>query len=339
MRSEAMTLMEQRGLAVQEAGRALERPLEEVLRELGGDPRLELTGEAGVWTICRHNPGFPAALTSFPRKSDVPLVLFGLGRKELLGAAEEQGALAIVGARRASAYGREVAYSLAGDACARGLAVVSGMALGIDGAAHRGALQAGGPTISVLAGGPDRAYPRSHRLLHEQILQDGCVISENPPGTEARRWAFVARNRIIAGISSMTVWVEGTETSGARHTFDFAEELSLPLGVVPGPVNSPMSAGTNARLGGEGVVPVRGIDDVLTELQLELAPMRTPGIEVPEDDPANEVLALIAAGDRTPRALALALPALSPREISQILGKLELAGVIERESSGEYRRL
>lgn len=332
-------MMEQRGLGAQEAGLALEQPLDDVLSALGAGPTVEVKDGSGVWTTCRHNPDFPSALGNFPRESDVPLAIFGLGHRELLTSAADRGAIALVGARRASSYGREVAYSLAGEASARGLTVVSGMALGVDGAAHRGALRSGGSTIAVLAGGPDRPYPRSHRLLYEQILEEGCVISENPPGVEARRWAFVARNRIIAGISSMTVWVEGTESSGARHTFDFAEELSLPLGVVPGPVNSPMSAGPNSRLGGEGVVAVRGIDDIITELQLEPAAMPLPGLEPANDDPASEILGLIAAGERSPRALAHALPGLTPREISQLLGKLELTGAIEREPSGEYRRL
>jgi DNA processing protein len=213
------------------------------------------------------------------------------------------------------------------------------MALGIDGAAHRGALQAGGGTVAVLAGGPDSPYPRSHRLLYEQILETGCVISENPPGVEARRWAFVARNRIIAGISSMTVWVEGAESSGAKHTFDFADALGLPVGAVPGPVSSPMSAGPNGRLGLEGVRTIRGIDDVVAELAIELGPPRLPGIEHGGTGLASLLLDHIAAGSRTPRELSAALGEYSPREISQALGNLELAGAVVREPSGEYRRL
>lgn len=341
MRSEAMTLMEQRGLGAEETARALELPLEEVLRGLGAKARTGVSGleAAGheLWTLCRHSAGFPDRLTEFQRESDVPHVLFGFGRRELL--APTTASLAIVGARRASAYGREVAYSLANDAAARGIEVVSGMALGIDGAAHRGALQAGGATVAVLAGGPDTPYPRSHRLLYEQILESGCVVSENPPGVEARRWAFVARNRIIAGISSMTVWVEGAESSGARHTFEFADALDLPVGAVPGPVNSPMSAGPNARLGAEGVRTIRGIDDVVEELAIEIAPPRLPGIDRAGSGLAEQLLDHIAAGERTPRELAAALPHRSQREISQALGTLELAGVIVREPSGEYRRL
>lgn len=338
MRGEAMTLMEQRGLRAQDAGHALEHSFEQLIVDLGVDQEPDVRASYGTWTACRHSADFPPALTRFPRESDVPLALYGVGRRDLLGQVAGSGAIAIVGARRASTYGREVSYSLASDACKRGLAVVSGMALGIDGAAHRGALQAGGPTVAVLAGGPNRPYPRSHRLLYEQILEEGCVISENPPGTEARRWAFVARNRIIAGLASMTVWVEGTEQSGARHTLDFASELDLPGGVVPGPVSSPMSAGPNSRLGDAGVVPVRGINDILTELQLELTPAPRPAGEcLPGEDTA--ILDLITSGVRTPRELAKALAGTSAREISQTLGRLELSGAVVREPSGEYRRL
>lgn len=339
MRSEAMTLMEQRGLGPSEAARAMERPFEELLALLGGAADLSRAPGAGVWTVCRHDELFPPSLGQFERESDTPHALFGLGDRALLREACDQRSVAIVGARRASAYGREVAYSLANDAAASGLTVVSGMALGIDGAAHRGALQASGRTIAVLAGGPDRPYPRSHRLLYEQILAAGCVVSENPPGVEARRWAFVARNRIIAGMSAMSVWVEGAENSGARHTFDFADGLGLPVGVVPGPVTSPMSAGPNSMLGAEGVTTVRAIADVFDAIGASPAQLGLDTIATGEEgDFGKQILARIGAGERTPRDLALAFPERGRREILSALGRLELAALIVREPSGEYRR-
>ncbi len=292
-------------------------------------------GEAnGVWTLCRHDPAFPSGLHDFARESDVPRAIYGVGEVAHLGTAGA--AAAIVGARRASAYGREVAYSLAHDLAREGVTVISGMALGIDGAAHRGALQAGRPTIAVLAGGPDLPYPRSHRLLHEQIAEAGCIISESPPGVEARRWNFVARNRIIAALAQMTVWVEGSENSGARHTIDFCEQLGRIAGVVPGPINSPMSAGPNKLLGCEGVIAVRGANDVLETMNVGQWGGPAPLFVDEVDSAAGLLLAAIAAGERTPRALTSSVPELSAREITRLLGELELAGRLRRATSGEY---
>lgn len=293
----------------------------------------------GLWTVCCHDPEFPERMRRFSNASDTPAVLYGVGRKELFDELTDGNGLAIVGARRASAYGREVAYSLANDAASSGMIVVSGMALGVDGAAHRGALQGGGRTIAVLAGGPESPYPRSHRLLHEQIRAAGCVISENPPGAQAQRWAFVARNRLIAGLAAMTVFVEGSEDSGAMHTVRFAEELGSGVGAVPGPVTGPLSVGPNRLLSVEGVTVICGVSDVLDELAITPELPRLPGFEREDvDELGSMILELIAAGDRTPRELAQSLPSRAPREISRSLGRLELLGMIEREASGEYVR-
>jgi DNA processing protein len=353
LRSEGLTFAESRFANTGEAARLLRLEPEEMLEVIRRDhPRVddalarlvegllqEAQDESGVWAVCRHEPEFPQRLTAFAQPSDVPAVLYGVGRKELFDELDPDNGIAIVGARRASAYGREVAYSLGNEASSLGMIVASGMALGVDGAAHRGALQGGGRTIAVLAGGPETAYPRSHRLLHEQLTAAGCVISENPPGSQARRWAFVARNRIIAGLAAITVFVEGSEDSGAMHTVKFAEELGTFVGAVPGPVTAPMSAGPNELLTGEGITLVRNIHDVIHELELDFDAPQLPGFAGDDAGPIGPaILDLISAGERTPRALAQMLPAYSPREISQALGQLELRGHIVRESSGEYIR-
>lgn len=311
----------------------MERDLEALLLDDAADG-------SRIWTICRHDPEYPHRLLLL---DDAPPVLYGLGDAQLLSGlarSEPDGAegVAIVGARRASAYGREVAYSLANEASALGLIVVSGMALGIDGAAHRGALQGGGRTIAVLAGGPDVAYPRSHRLLHEQLVDAGCVISENPPGTTAKRWAFVARNRVIAGLAAISVFVEGTEESGARHTMDFAEQMQAAVGAVPGPVTSPLSAGPNAMLCKDQAVVVRDLADVLEVLSIDLGrpPMGVSSAPALEGLRA-EVFELVASGDATPREIALSLPVSDAREIIRTLGQLELTGMIRRETDGSYK--
>lgn len=288
-----------------------------------------------AWTICKHDSGYPEGLSAL---DDAPPVLYGIGSQALVAdLSEDSQGIAVVGARRASAYGREVAYSLAQEAASLGLIVVSGMALGVDGAAHRGALQAGGRTIAVLAGGPDVAYPRSHRLLHDQIAAAGCVVSENPPGTQAKRWAFVARNRIIAGLSSISVFVEGSADSGARHTMDFANQIGSAVGAVPGPVTSPLSAGPNAMLSRDEAVVIRDVADVIEVLSIDLehpptGVCTTPAVEGLRAD----VLELVAAGDDTPRAIAQSLASTELREIVRALGQLELAQLVRRRPDGSY---
>jgi DNA processing protein len=353
LRSEGLTFAERRYSGTLEASRLLRLEPDEMLEELRREhPEIDdalarstedlLEGaheREGLWTVCRHDPEYPERLRLFSQLSDVPAVIYGVGSKKLFDQLTDANGLAIVGARRASAYGREVAYSLGNEASAAGMIVVSGMALGVDGAAHRGALQGGGRTIAVLAGGPELPYPRSHRLLHEQIRTAGCVISENPPGAQAQRWAFVARNRVIAGLAAMTIFVEGSEDSGAMHTVRFAEELGAEIGSVPGPITGPLSTGPNKLLSTEGVVVIRGIDDVLGPLATGFNSPQLPGFATDQvDEFGGTILELIAAGDRTPRELAQSLPACTPREISRALGQLELLGLIERESSGQYVR-
>ncbi len=167
----------------------------------------------------------------------------------------------MVGARRASSYGRALARELGRELAAAGLVVVSGLAFGIDACAHRGALEAG-RTVAVLGCGADVAYPAAHRSLWRRIQESGLVLSELPPGTGAWRWSFPARNRIMAALAAMTVVVEAAERSGSLITADLAADLGRDLGAVPGPVNSRVSAGPNNLLAG-GACLVRDAQDVL----------------------------------------------------------------------------
>lgn len=298
------------------------------------DSDLAELAESGdsFWSTCRHREGFPSELLQL---TDCPPVIYGIGEANLL--APDDNApprVAIVGSRRASAYGRDVAFSLGSDVSAAGLPVVSGMALGIDGAAHRGALRSSGPTIAVLAGGPDVAYPRSHRLLHEQIAEGGAVVSENPPGIVAQRWSFVGRNRIIAALATITVIVEGTMESGARHTVEYALQIGRSVGAVPGPVTSPMSAKPNQYLR-EGAELIRDAGDVLDVLMLDGSqrPL-APELQLGED--AKVVLEKVRAGASDPRAIAEELPELEARDVVRALGTLELDGLVQRDSRGAY---
>lgn len=151
-------------------------------------------------------------------------------------------AVAVVGARAASGYGEQVALTLAADLAAAGHVVVSGMAFGIDGAAHRGALGVGGRSVAVVACGVDEPYPSAHRQLAAALAETGSIVSELPPGLRPTRYAFLARNRIIAALSSAVVVVEAALRSGAKNTASWASALGRPLFAVPGPVTSSLSA-------------------------------------------------------------------------------------------------
>lgn len=344
LRNEAMRYAERRAIGLAQARELLRMTPEEQrarLDELAPDAVESIDvqlrgvlGESQVWTVCVHDPEYPDGLT---RLSDPPFVIYGFGEYSMFDELRSTESVALVGARRASAYGREVAYTIANDASAAGLVVVSGMALGVDGAAHRGAIQGGGRTIAVLAGGPETPYPRSHRLLHEQIAATGCAISETPPGNIAKRWAFAARNRLIAAIASITVFVEGTEQSGARHTMEFADQVCCPIAAVPGPVTSPISRGPNAWLRDQGAALVRDFSDIADELKLEVFRPQLPGFEVSTGGLSDEILRLVAAGESTPRSLADSLPDSDFRTITKTLGQLELSGEIVRDRAGEYR--
>ena len=189
----------------------------------------------------------------------------GVARLEALAGGDlEQGprAAAIVGTRRASADGVEVARALGRGLAAAGVTVVSGMALGVDSAAHAGALESSGRTVAVLAGGADVPYPPSKARLHQRIGERGCVVGELPPGFAALRWCFPARNRIIAALAHMTIVVEAARRSGSLITAEIAADIGRDVGAVPGPVTAWRAAGTNALLR-DGATVIRDAADAL----------------------------------------------------------------------------
>ncbi len=324
---------------------------------------------AGVGVVCRCAPGYPERLREL---SDPPAVLHIAGDPRALEPVE---CVAIVGARRGTAYGLEVARSLGRGLSAAGVPVISGMAMGVDSAAHVGALEhaAGGawPTgagpgggahehgagapwttgadpgsgaataraaapVAVLAGGADVPYPPSRRGLYARIVERGCVVSELPPGFTAHRWSFVARNRIIAGLAALTVVVEAAERSGSLTTADFATQLGRPVGAVPGPVTSRFSAGTNGLLAaGAGVV--RDARDVLDQL---LGPSAEHQLSVPPAVPIEPRLRqLLDAIERGHGSLAeLVTDPSDSHQVLQDLTDLELRGLVRREFGGRYVR-
>ena len=286
---------------------------------------------AECWACCRHGDFYPGPLRD---AADAPWALIGRGDPDLLDGLESHQAVTVVGARRATSYGREIARELGRELAAAGMTVVSGLAFGIDGCAHRGALDAG-RTIAVLGCGPDVAYPASHRALWRQICEQGLVISELPPGTTPWRWTFPARNRIMAALAGMTVVVEAAARSGSLITMDLAADLGRDLGAVPGPVNSRASAGPNALLAG-GACVVRDAQDVLDAM---LGPGRRP-IEpaVPQLDQALEgVLIAVEAGHSSCDAVAAATGLPGPAAAAA-LARLELLGYLTCSSLGTYSR-
>ena len=278
----------------------------------------------GLRFIGRAEEAYPPLLREL---HDPPPGLFLRGGgAELLGGH----AVAVVGARACSAYGSQVARLLGRELAAAGLVVVSGLARGVDGEAHRGALEAGGPTVAVLGCGIDRDYPAAHAQLAARICESGVVVSEYAPGVEPAPWRFPARNRIIAGLSVATVVVEARERSGALITADFALEAGREVFAVPGEITSALSNGTNALLR-LGATPLTSAADVLESLGVEAPPARMPELG-DEAEQVLEALADAAAGvDDLVRSTGLDAAA-----VATTLAELELAGAI-REAEGLYR--
>lgn len=215
--------------------------------------------DSSVTAICQHSELYPSQLRDLPAP---PKVLFCRGNTEHLTRVESHQMVAVVGARKATGYGLQVAAELGRDLAQSDVSVVNGMALGIDGAAHRGALEVGA-TIAVLACGADRPYPASHTRLYRQIIERGLVVSEVVPGGDAWRWSFPARNRIIAALSGTTVVVEAAWRSGSLNTARLAHELGRTVAAVPGPVTAGNASGTN-QLIKDGVARLAtGAEDVL----------------------------------------------------------------------------
>ena len=279
----------------------------------------------GVRWIGRSEPGFPSLLAAI---HDPPPGLFlrGAGTAELL----SHTAVAVVGARSCSPYGSQVARTCGRELAAAGLVVISGLARGIDGEAHRGALEAGGVTVAVLGCGVDRDYPASHRELAARIGERGLIVSEYAPGVEPAPWRFPARNRVVAGLARATVVVEARERSGALITADFALEQGREVFAVPGEITSTLSAGTNALLG-LGATPYTSPQDVLDALGVEPAAVSVPELG-PEAARVLERLREFAAGaDELQRSTGLGAAALAAA-----LTELELVGAAQQEG-GVFR--
>jgi DNA processing protein len=281
--------------------------------------------EQGCRWLARSDPAFPARLRSI---HDPPPGLFIRGTADL--ALLDRPSVAIVGARACSHYGTSVAASLARELTEAGVLVVSGLARGVDGAAHRGALQAG-TTVAVLGCGIDRDYPRTHASLSAEIARGGLIVSEYAPGVEPAPWRFPARNRIVAGLTLATIVIEARERSGALITADLALDEGREVLAVPGEITAQLSRGTNHLLR-LGAVPVTCAADVLRVVGVEPPPAREP----PLLDPRLELVRAIVADAATTADEVAQTTGQSARTVAAALAELELLGVVE-EVDGVYR--
>ena len=308
--------------------------------ELAGESRSRSLA-AGLELICRCDSGYPPSLLALAAPPAVLYIAGGADRLIALCSGESD-AVAIVGTRQVSMYGNDVATALGRGVGAAGVTVVSGMARGIDAAAHVGALAGGGKTVAVLPGPADRPYPASKGRLFREIVAMGAAISEVGPGSAAWRWAMQARNRVIAGLAAMTVVVEAGVNSGALLTARVAADLCRPVGAVPGLVTNPKASGSNALLAA-GATVVRGAQDVLDELFG--AGVRKAATDARASPTPRQValLAEIAAGRDTvaklgtaadPRPSGTSVTVSRPDEMLADVAALELAGWIRRGAGG-----
>ena len=284
-------------------------------------------GELGGTVLVLGRPGYPAALTDL---GDAPPVVYAVGDLGLLA----RPAVAIVGTRAATRYGQRAAAALAEATGRAGAVVVSGMARGIDAAAHRAALGTDAGTIAVLGTGVDVAYPRTHVALHREIAARGLLLAELPPGERADAGSFPRRNRIIAALAAVTVVVEAGHRSGALITASHAVELGRAVAAVPGPIDAPESAGANELLR-DGAQVIATPADLLQLAGLRDGPPRQRDLELAPTEAL--VWSRLGAGAADLDAL-VGSTALPVAECLAAVGRLEAAGLIHCALTGEIRR-
>lgn len=279
--------------------------------------------------VSSQNSTYPELLRQIP---DAPKQLYVLGDiKRFM----QQPRLAVVGSRKITAYGRSTTTNLVGQAARKGLAIVSGLALGVDSVAHQAALDNNGLTLAVMPCGLDHIYPASHRNLAKRILaNNGVLVSEYPENTEPFKEHFIARNRIVSGLSDGVLITEAAEKSGTLHTANFALEQGRTVMAVPGNITSQLSAGTN-NLIKTGATPITDVNDILNALGLEELGAQQQ-IDLTGDNAAEtELLALLADGISDVNELQ-AKSNLTASEFSQTLTMLEIQTRIHPVGAGHW---
>ncbi len=294
------------------------------------DAHLKRMERAGAYALTWDSPDYPALLQQLP---DAPPILFVRG--EITPA--DEWAVALVGTRKATVYGREVAHRLGRDLAQNGVTVVSGLARGIDGIAHRAALDAGGRTIAVLGSGVDVIYPPEHRKLAEAIIRQGALVSNYPLGTRPEAGNFPPRNRIISGLSLGVVVIEAGLRSGALITADFAADYGREVFAVPGSILGPASQGSN-RLLRDGAAVVTEVRDILETLRLDQLAEKQLAREVLPENATEAVLwDELTAEPRHVDTLARAVK-LPVETVNSTLVMMELKGMVRQVAPLQYVR-
>ena len=262
-------------------------------------------------------------LRDLPHIPDPPKKLFIRGKLP----AKRVKTVAIVGTRKPSAYGREIATKIASECAKNGIVVVSGLALGIDSIAHRAAIDSGGKTIAVLANGVDKIYPRSHEDLGQKILQtNGAILSEYPNNTPARPWQFLARNRIVSGLADAVVIIEAASRSGTLSTANHALDQGKEIFAVPGNITSPLSAGCN-QLIKNGANPLTSAEDLLDFLIPDRFEKQTQLFKGDTRE-ENVILEFLSKNGTTSSDVIIKQTKLSASEFNQAITMLELKGLV-----------
>ena len=279
-------------------------------------------------TIAPSDPEYPEEFRELGEYA--PVRIFARGSLDVL---EKRPRVAIVGTRRATAYGLRVTRELASAFARAGAVVVSGMATGIDGAAHRATLEEGGLTIGILGTGLDRVYPKAHRELQREVADRGLLLTELFAEDHGMKFTFLHRNRLIAALCSLVIVTEAPERSGALNTVNHALDLGRTVAAVPGPIDQPQSAGANAVLR-EGGQIITSIEDALALANL------TPPARTPRGNPlgdAGRVWSALGQGGLDIDALC-ARTGLPAAQCLAAVTELEVAGSIECALSGVIRR-
>ena len=262
-------------------------------------------------------------LRDLPHIPDPPKKLFIRGKLP----AKRVKTVAIVGTRKPSAYGREIATKIASECAKNGIVVVSGLALGIDSIAHRAAINSGGKTIAVLANSVDKIYPRSHEDLGQKILQtNGAILSEYPNNTPARPWQFLARNRIVSGLADAVVIIEAASRSGTLSTANHALDQGKEIFAVPGNITSPLSAGCN-QLIKNGANPLTSVEDLLDFLIPDRFEKQTQLFKGDTRE-ENMILEFLSKNGTTSSDTIIKQTKLSASEFNQAITMLELKGLV-----------
>lgn len=282
---------------------------------------LDICRELGIKAVYFSGEGYPGHLADIP---DPPAILFYRGRYS---PAELPFTVAVIGSRRCSLYGRKTARRLSMELSRSGVCIASGLARGIDGEAHRGALDGGTPTVAVLGCGLDIIYPPEHSSLGERVAASGCLVSEYPPGTRPAKYMFPERNRLISGLSQAVVVVEAGERSGTMITVGTALDQGRDVFAVPGDIDRSSTRGSN-RLLRDGAGIVLSPEELISELGISAIPVSAPV----SSDP---ILASLSENNSTSVQLSLALHQDSSAINTRLL-ELELQGLVIRRPGGIY---